>query len=73
MTDTRIVLCMKWGSLYPAFFRQHFPAMYQAMPANQPPSNAKRGHLRYFIKHALDLRRFVPETNRFKHDFDIKL
>jgi len=63
----------KYADAYRAFFKQHFPAMYQAMPASQPPSNAKRGHLRYFIKHALDLRRFVPEMDRFKHDFDIKL
>lgn len=63
----------KYANVYRAFFKAHFPDIYEAMPASLPPSNAKRGHLRYFIRHILDLRRFVPKMDRFRHDFDIKL
>jgi len=63
----------KYSNAYRAFFKNHFPDLYKAMPACAPPSSNLRGHLRYFIKHITDLRRFVPKMDRFEHDYDIKL
>ncbi|WP_456386181.1 glycosyltransferase family 8 protein [Profundibacter sp.] len=63
----------KYSKAYRTFFKIHFPDMYDAMPACAKPSTIKRGHLRYFIKHIIDMRRFLPHMDQFKHDFDIKL
>lgn len=63
----------KYSDAYRAFFKQHFPVLYNDMPPCARPSTIKRGHLRYFIKHITDLRRFVPKMDRFDGDFDIKL
>jgi len=63
----------KYSDAYRAFFKVHFPDLFAAMPPCARPSSNKRGHLRYFLKHITDLRRFVPKMDRFDHDFDIKL
>jgi len=63
----------KYSDAYRAFFKLHFPDLFKAMPPCAPPSSNLRGHLRYFIKHITDLRRFVPKMDRFKHDYDINL
>lgn len=63
----------KYSNAYRAFFKENFPSMYEAMPPCAKPSSIKLGHLRYFIKHIIDLPRFVPQMDRFENDFDIKL
>lgn len=63
----------KYSDAYRAFFKTNFPDLFAAMPACARPSSVKRSHLRYFIKHITDMRRFVPKMDRFEHDFDIKL
>jgi len=64
---------VKYANLYRAFYRAHFPEKLALMPPSAKPSQAKLRHLRYFIKHIIDLPRFVPQMDRFEDDFDIKL
>ena len=63
---------IKYSNLYRDFYGEHFPEKLAAMPASAKPSQVKLRHLRYFIKHIVDLGRFLPEMDEFKGDFDIK-